>query len=389
MYKSKTRQIISSLIEKICSVGDTYEHHKENLDYKSFLGVQLELIKRIIETEKRILKLRKERPKDSFGIEEAIERRKLLKLLGTTIAWILLEFDRPYIRNFARGHDSGFISGKKGLGLELLALKTAFEFENSAAILHDITNCLHIGDLSVIGPKGILTLELKLKKKKKMDRREIRQKRRMEIVREFYDKRISTKLIKGKTSVRHLSKNRDKHNWNELFAVIDEAIRVGYGIRKVEKCLIYCAIRNDISIDKVIRRIARTKPFQDARIVFGCHDNHIDIGLPSIMPFTCFEIPVLYKEKLLFREVNFCVMLDLNSLCRIMEENGYNCRISQDSKTGILEVSDKAAESEHGEIGFGIIDRLLYECLSIDTVLNYLKEMSLMFKNKEEISDKI
>ena len=104
------------------------------------------------------------------------------------------------------------------------------------------------------------------------------------------------------------------------------------------------------------------------------------------MPFTCFEIPFSYKEKLLFREVNFCVMLDLNSLRRIMEENGYDCRILKDSETWVLEVSDKSAETEHGKISFGLISRLLYECLSIDT---FLEEMSLTFGNKEEIFSKI
>lgn len=95
MYRRKTREIISSLLRRISSIGDTYSQHKENLDYKSFLDVQLELVKRIITTERKISKLREETPKILQKIEEAKERRRLLKVLGTTIAWILLEFDRP------------------------------------------------------------------------------------------------------------------------------------------------------------------------------------------------------------------------------------------------------------------------------------------------------
>ena len=86
MYKRKTREIISSLFRRISSIGDTYEQHKEHLDYKSFLDLQLELVQRIIATERRISKLKKQTPKDLQKIGEAIERRRLLKLLGTTIA---------------------------------------------------------------------------------------------------------------------------------------------------------------------------------------------------------------------------------------------------------------------------------------------------------------
>jgi len=86
VYKRKTREIISSLFRRISSIGDTYEQHKEHLDYKSFLDLQLELVQRIIATERRISKLKKQTPKDLQKIGEAIERRRLLKLLGTTIA---------------------------------------------------------------------------------------------------------------------------------------------------------------------------------------------------------------------------------------------------------------------------------------------------------------
>lgn len=373
LYKRKTRALISSLLRKICSIGDTYEQHKENLNYKSFLDIQLKLVKRIMETERRITKLRTEKPNDLDEIEETKQRRKLLKLLGTTIAWMMLEFDRSYIRNFARGHAPGFIIGKKGFELELLALKTAFEFRNSAAVLHDITNCLLIGDLSVVSPKGILTLELKLKKeKKKADRRERRQKRKAKIIREFYDKGISTKIIPGLKSIRHISEKRDKHNWNELSTVIAEAFKNGYGISIVEKCCIYCAFKNDGPIDKVISYV---ELFKDPCFMFGCHDRHIDPGLPSMMPFTCFEIPFSYKEKLLFREINFCIMIDVNSLRRIIQENGYNCRITKSSDGLILEVSSITREKEYVQISEGLIGRLLYECLSVETFINYIKEV--------------
>jgi len=371
-YRRKTKELINSLLGKICSLSDTYEEHRKIVGYTPFLDIQLELVTRIVATERRIIKLKNERTVDLRKIAETKERRAFLKLLGTTIAWILLEFDRPYIRNFATGSDPGFISGKKGLKLEILVLKTVFKIRNYAAILHDITNCLRLGDLSVVSPKGVQTLELKLRQGKgKPSRRERRQKRKGKIIREFYDKGISTKIIPGLTSVRRISKARDKHNWNEMSAVVKEAIEKECGIRLVEKCLIYCAFKNETSngFENELARFMRR--FKKPYVIHGCHDRHI-AGIADIMPFTCFEIPLLHKEKLLFGEVNFCVILEINSLRRVMEKNGFRCRILKD-KAWILEVSNRRGKLGSMKVGFGLISRLLYECLSVKTFMDYAK----------------
>jgi hypothetical protein len=372
-YEKKTKEIADLLLERICSVGDTYEKHQENLDRASFLEIQLELVKKIVQTERRISNLRKMRANQIEQIEEARERRKLLKLLGSTAAWILLEFDRPYIRSFSRGQDPGFISGKQGLQLETIVLKTAFQPKDTAAVLHDITSCLHTGDLSIIGPRGIMTLELKLVAGKgKPDRRERRQKKRGEIIREFYDKGISSRILSGWTSIRRISKTRDKHNWSETCEVIKEATETGHGACIVDNCLIYCAFRNN-EAHALMEDLPQLHTFKDPLFVFGCHDRHIDPGIPEVMPFTCFEIPLSYKKALLSREVNLCILLDLNSLARIVQENGYVCRVlPADSNRGYLEVSEHGHEKESMTIGSGTIYRLLYECLSVETFIAYL-----------------
>lgn len=338
-------------------------------DRNSFLEIELELVKRIVQTERRISVLRRITPNCIGRIDEARERRRLLKLLGTTIAWILLEFDRSYIRNFSRGHDPGFILGKKGLQLEILALRSAFKTKDTAAVLHDITGCLHTGDLSIIGPRGVMTLELKLMARRtKLNRREHRQKKRGEIIREFYDKGVSSRIISGWKSIRRISKARDKHNWSEASQVIKEATKHGHGACVVDGCLIYYAFR-----ENEMKDIPLLHSFKDPQFIFGCHDRHIDPGLPDIMPFTCFEIPLSYKKKLLSKEVNLCVMLDLNSLSRIVQKNGYNCRLApEDSDSGYLEVSERGREKQSIIVSGGVMFRLLYECLSVKTFIDYL-----------------
>ena len=370
----KRRKIIHSLLEEISCVGDTCENHKEIVNYEPFLEMQLEILDRIVATEKRITRLRSEVLTDSNKIEEAKEYRRLLKLLGTTIAWILLEYNRPYIRHMASGHDSGYLHGKQGLMLERIALKASFK-NDRAGILHDITNCLLIGDLSVIDSYGVRFHELKLVKKgRKKDRREIRQERKAKEIWEFYDKGTSTTIRPGWTYARHIAETPDKHNFEEVSAVISESLEKGFGFRVVEECLVYYASRG-----KTVRHQLfdfMESHFGKPEILFGCHDRHI-AGLPKgfcTFPFTCFDIPTTYKRMLLFGEIVFCVFLDVTSLQNLLLKEGFECEIVRTKKTGVFEIAN-LHNGKFGPcvVGRSVIDRLLYECLSVETFVNYLE----------------
>jgi len=89
-----------------------------------------------------------------------------------------------------------------------------------------------------------------------------------------------------------------------------------------------------------------------------------------MLPFTCFEIPHRYKEKLLFEELYFCVLLDINSLRETIEQNGFSCKILED---GQLELRTEAGPMVVGENSMA---RILYECMSVKTFLRYVKEVS-------------
>jgi hypothetical protein len=381
-----------SLFRQISSSGDTYAQHRGNLQYRSFLDIQLDLLNHIVAAEKRITRLRKAATNDSDKISESQHRRRLLRLLGTTVAWILLEFDRPYIRAFSRGHDPGFIYGKAGYKAEVIGLAAAFESPGCAGVLHDITNCLRIGDLTIISPSSTVTLELKLRKnKRRMDRRERRQNRRGRITREWYEKGTSTELIPGHVARRHVAAEPDEHNWRAMSLVLEEAINRGFAVQCLENCMLYCSFRVqppvravgampdifDCLLPDALREELATqlRAFKDPYITFGCNDRHIE-GLPGLLPFTCFDIADRYKEKLLLEELYFCVLLDMNSLREIIEQNGYFCKILQDGRLEVIDTSRK--EDGPMVVGGNLMARVLYECMSVKTFLRYLREMREM-----------
>jgi len=371
--RSKTKSITKSLLRRICEEGDSLEHHRQ-IDYDAFLQIQLEILKAIVETEKSITERNKGgSSSENLQIIDCLkERRHILKLLGSAVAWILLEFNRPYIRTLAMGHDPGFITFKKGLSAEVYALKKFHDPKNErTAILHDITHCLRVGDLTVIRPGEAYPIEIKLViKRRKLDRRKIRQKRKMKILQEYYYKGESDKIHPGYTSLRRIVGKRDRHNWKEVTEVIKKAEKEGYCAQPVEKCLLYAAYTTESQLDRVINSLKKhwKKPF----FTFGCLDKHME-GMPPILPLPIFEIPVKFKLKLLLGKVNFCTFLDMNSLCNVLNEKGFDCIVKEEGDAVQINVTRPSGESLM--LGDGIIGRLLYECLSVQTVLDYTMDV--------------
>jgi hypothetical protein len=354
-------------------VSDSYDKHRR-LKYKPFLGIQLKLLKEIIATESDIRAYKKSQNKER--VEEARTRRRLLKVLGSTVAWVLLEFDRPYIRAFSRNLDPGFISGKAGLKGEVLALHASFRRQDYAGVLHDITNCLRIGDVSMIGPNhSIRTIEVKVVKNGgKIGGRGHRQKVRGQMIRDYYDTGRSTQLIPGRISVRHISEKRDRHNWRQLREVIAKAKKKGVASKVVEECLTYVAFRENAK-DEALKSAAKTATghlTKASDAMWGLLSEQFEI--PSILPITCFELPLKDKEDYLFGEIGISIMVDLRRLAEGLTDRGFPSKIIRDRKIGFIRTKIRGLSSP--VILSGVISRLLYEFASVDTIIGYTRELS-------------
>jgi len=154
-------------------------HTLDKSSPKDFLGIQIELRTLIIECERKIvqnrnkvkglkwskrnyaksvdksiLKINKyERIIDRFNRrQDAIQYERMkLKFLGDCIAYkVYEEFD---IRQLSKNNDPGFIFDKEGSEFEVeVALEHAKD--GYYVLLHDITNCLRVGDLSIVSNEG-------------------------------------------------------------------------------------------------------------------------------------------------------------------------------------------------------------------------------------------
>lgn len=84
------------------------------------------------------------------------------RCVGDALAWRVFRFRRRPIIALCQNEPPGVMSGKAGLAAELDRVEQAFREDGQFAILHDLTNCLRIGDVTVFGENGSFeTLEIK------------------------------------------------------------------------------------------------------------------------------------------------------------------------------------------------------------------------------------
>jgi len=84
-----------------------------------------------------------------------------LRCLGDALAWRVFGFQREHIIALCLNASSGVMAGKKGLPAEIAEVEKA-RADRKFAIMHDLTNCLRIGDVTIFGnDRTATTIEVK------------------------------------------------------------------------------------------------------------------------------------------------------------------------------------------------------------------------------------
>ena len=360
-FDDNTRTIVSEFLRRILEEGDSYERDRD-LDYHAFHSLQLDILCHIIYCEKTIQSLRV-RYHASERVEMLKKRRLLLKLLGSTIAWLLLEFDAAYIRTFSKNKDPGFIVGKEGSVAEARVFIAGNLFDDRTLLLHYITSCLRIGDLSAVEGNVHFPIEVKLdnsRKRHRPDRRERRQKKRGDMLWEFFAKKHSAKIVPGLRAIRFNTKKRDHHHWDVLSEAFLEARKKGYSLKFAEEGIAYGVCYDPEQLESLV--LSLKKSWLQPVVIFGDLYRHVN-GLPEIMPFTLYDIPFDLKKEILFQDIIVFGLADLNGVCNTMTKLGVKASWDNGIKIKV-----------HGNelvMGGNLLDRLKYECLSTETLRNY------------------
>lgn len=99
---------------------------------------------------------------EAWQLEAVICERigRQYRSIGDALAWRLFGFERRYVLALCRNEPAGIIAGKAGLDAEVRRVREAWK-DGRFAIMHDLTNCLRIGDITVFGPGAPEVIEVK------------------------------------------------------------------------------------------------------------------------------------------------------------------------------------------------------------------------------------
>lgn len=118
-------------------------------------------------------------PEPQSGLDPALQSTWQLELdicervarqfrcVGDALAWRVFGFERQYITTLARNQSPGMMAGKLGLPAELALVKKVWKEDGQFALVHDLTNCLRIGDISVFTDEGPEQIEVKTNAKRR------------------------------------------------------------------------------------------------------------------------------------------------------------------------------------------------------------------------------
>lgn len=84
-----------------------------------------------------------------------------LRCVGDALAWRVFGFQRRYILALCRNDPPGIMAGKKGLVAERERAEQAWKDGGQFALMHDLTNCLRIGDVTIFTQDGPQVIEVK------------------------------------------------------------------------------------------------------------------------------------------------------------------------------------------------------------------------------------
>lgn len=156
-----TMQVVARLINDLrsCATAADYDTFQREL-FRHYFEVETHradvrrILKRLRQgrtVDQRAPELRNGLPAadtESWHLEDLTYGRlvRQLRAVGDALAWRACGFNRSFVTALARNAPPGPMVNKEGLGWELGAVNEIFRERGQFVLLHDLTNCLRIGD---------------------------------------------------------------------------------------------------------------------------------------------------------------------------------------------------------------------------------------------------
>lgn len=256
---------------------------------------------------------------------------------------------------------AGFLLGKAGFEAEWSMLESALAAK-VPAILTDLTNTIRHGDLCLMGENDPYLIEIKSAKTK--NTRLKRQKRDLQILREFYENDHSDRL-RGMSSV-----YREEHVLPEvahgaaLNAAIEQALTEDVAIARPEKGLIYIVLRTKAAkIDEAFAKVDLDAPW-----MFSLNGAKMERAWAPYYPFTLTIRDANHLWAFVRGDIFLMVFVSLRNLETIGSRDGCTSTFDQNDEFYPLSVN-LPHQGGTMRIANQALARIGFECVSPDWLI--------------------
>jgi hypothetical protein len=314
--------------------------------------------------------------------------RWIFRYVADGIAWRAFGYNREIIRALSDKQPVPVFSNEGGINNVINVFKALRKLGKEwLPVMHDLTNCLRTADFTISKNGQIYRIfELKIRKtkegkdqlKKLQNKREIRQKNRLEDVFDFFETGDLGKLRKELAGGKSI-KSRKPEIYN--FKYIEKAIRLarikGYGFQEPENGILYIAGNSKLLtefdiLQKAVEQYPHIFNTPPTFRSFGPRDDET----PSLLPLTAMNLRYRTVVDLLFGDIY--VITFLNYRCLVENANKAGIPLSVNNDLGYFRMSVKT--DPEGEVGEGLFDRLLKEGLSMKSFFDLIKGIMTIYE---------
>ena len=254
--------------------------------------------------------------------------RGAILYLGDTLAYNLMPDHE--VRLHGRNSSPGFFEGKQGREQEL-EIGAWLTKDGWTVLLHDLTHCLRIGDLTAFcADRGVLRLECG----SGGGPRKQRQSQRMRLLDRVLKEDVST-LSPEELAAHHFpamllddESELELQHHADAFSEVASCDSVGWKVLQPEDGLIYAACLPECPAEELARAITHTgRGWRDYTV--ACFRNRIVGDYSWVPPITTFNIPVEQLVGLLERRFYFFVFINVDYVRRQLAKLSPSISVSE------------------------------------------------------------
>ena len=388
----ETARLIAQLVAELRSLrspGDYYEFQRELFSHVYHAQ------QRQAEASRNAKRIRSGRPvpepdAPTWDLALVLWDRSVrqLRAVGDALAWRRFGYDRRFILALSRNQTPAPIVDKGGLDHELGAVVEAWERDGNFALLHDLTNSVRIGDLTVFESSQPTIVEVKASEPSGSRHREQvrRAQRAVAVINEGATLPGAAEDVELLVSDQQFKTRLDRLRSQLERARVDGISSQSIGHQQAITAIAVTA-RIDQSTDDLYRRSDALKSRAFAKAGLDTVDHHLRgvradrIGWdPHLAPFTVFPFAPEVVAALTTDLVCFEYVVGWDRLADAFEARGFDVELLLEEASGPI-AADVAVLHDHRSdlritIHSGGLDQLLHELVDVDRFVDAVAQVA-------------